>query len=334
MTKANEIKKKHHHVWDHYIRRWSPDGKNVWYRTPKDKVRSDSPKGLAREEEFYKLKRISQKQAEIIRMFSSKSNKKMHQHHMSYLNDFLLAQYMEDKYLALGSKDPSVEHQIKVRQNNTLENIHTRHEIEARPIIDELANRNLGVLNTTENMIKFMMFFGHQISRTKTFRDNVLSANKILQGSEAKVFTDTIRECWWFVSYILGMNIGFGIFASKSDANQCLLINNTDEPFITSDQPIVNVHKCTYNKLNALEAPEFADFYYPISPTVGFMINDSDEFGKGVIDIGLDVVEKLNRKVANRANIYIFGNNEAVIKKYMGQVGGNKQIINRFIDQI
>lgn len=53
ILKERQIKKKHHYVWDHYIRRWSNDDKNVWHTTSKGNISYNSTKGLAREDHCY-----------------------------------------------------------------------------------------------------------------------------------------------------------------------------------------------------------------------------------------------------------------------------------------
>ncbi|WP_235676585.1 MULTISPECIES: DUF4238 domain-containing protein [unclassified Vibrio] len=322
--KNKQIKIRHHHVWDYYLKRWSLDKKNIWYTSSKhNKISFDSTKGLAREDSFYKISYISKEQAQIIKRFSSKSSESLHKLHMSWLDDFLFIQFLEDTYKSSGRKVPEFEEDIEIRQHNMLENLHTKHESDARYIIDELANHNLNILEDRTNMIKFMIYFGHQISRTKTFKETVMAANRNVTEDDGLVITNVMRDCWWFFSYMFGMSFGQNIYLGKDKGNQCLLINNTDEPFITSDQPIVNVHSCTYSQDEALIPPEFSDFFYPISPTIGYMINDSNEFGKGIQNVSLETVQKLNSKVASHANLHIFGSTNEVVKRYKNLVGDN-----------
>lgn len=75
-------------------------------------------------------------------------------------------------------------------------------------------------------------------------------------------------------------NIGFSLYSSRHDTRHALLVNDTEHPFITSDQPIVNVHACISE--TEFSAPEHADFYYPISPRIAYIICDSKRFLSGI----------------------------------------------------
>lgn len=168
-------------------------------------------------------------------------------------------------------------------------------------------------------MIEFMMFFGHQISRTKAFRDGAVQVQPRRSVIENEV-AEAMEHAWWFLSYMFGMSIGFSLYARRHEARHALLVNDTNVPFITSDQPIVNVHSCVSEA--DLTAPEHADFYYPISPRIAYIICDSDRFSSGKIEADVATVGELNIKVAAQAKVHIIGDSENAIrpfKKYIGR---------------
>ena len=124
ILKERQIKKKHHYVWDHYIRRWSNDDKNVWHTTSKGNISYNSTKGLAREDHFYRVNEITDQEAKIIKRISSKSPEYLHKQHLSYLNGFLELQKIETVYLDSGKTDRMFEEMMNVRRNNMIENLH------------------------------------------------------------------------------------------------------------------------------------------------------------------------------------------------------------------
>ncbi|WP_044124375.1 hypothetical protein, partial [Vibrio cholerae] len=79
-----------------------------------------------------------------------------------------------------------------------MENLHSSHELKALSILEALANERLDILHDKQHMIEFMMFFGHQITRTKPFRDAVFNAQPRRNNLEIKV-SDTIVHAWWFI---------------------------------------------------------------------------------------------------------------------------------------
>ena len=61
---------------------------------------------------------------------------------------------------------------------------------------------------------------------------------------------------------ISAMWIADSLYEERSKCRLVLLNNQTDIPFITGDQPIINLH-ATFGEI----APESLEFYYLISPT-------------------------------------------------------------------
>ena len=321
MTAKNlQAKVKHHHVWANYLSRWASEN-NIWYTTIKGKVAFDSVRGLACENYFYKATELTSDQITIIQRFSMVSDEWLHKQHMKYLNDFLNLQYMQTSYASMGVSDPELEKMMHAAQCNLLENLHTRHENDAYEILESLITGDLKILDDRKMLIRFCIYLGHQITRTKSFREKVKSGSKIVNGDVPKLVSSCVEDCWWFLSYMFGMNVGYSLYLSWKDSNHCLIVNDTNEPFITSDEPIINVHSCLDEKCDEFLAPEYADFYYPLSPSVAFMINDSNNFGFGKFVATERLVHELNLKMAKNSYKHIFSNTDTLIKKYRKYVG-------------
>ncbi|MCU8018619.1 DUF4238 domain-containing protein [Shewanella sp. SM72] len=318
--KCLEAKKNHHHVWANYMKRWSPDNKQVYYTTKKNNdIRFDSVKNIAVERDFYQVKPLTPEHVQIIKRWSSKSPKDLHEQHMSYLSDYLVMQCLESLYKQGSKKDEIADKMIEAWKCNGVENYHTAHENEVQETLVALANRNLSVLDNDDNMIRFMQFFGQQIARTKNFKDTI-------NNTAANHIKTLTLECWWFIGYMFGMNLGRSLYLDRNDDTHCLLLNDTDTPFITSDQPIVNVHQALTNEIKPPKDHE-CDFYYPISPNVAYMINKSNRFPRGKVQVSFDVVEEMNINIAKRANFHIIGNSEESLKPYKKFVGSNLKAV-------
>lgn len=321
MGKELEAKVKHHHVWEYYLKRWSENGSDIWYTTKTRKIAFDSPKGLARENDFYKIKPLSKKHIRYIRSFIAQADRPIQKLNTSFLEKIIRFQSIEALYAKSVPKDNKIEMHFNALKSNLLENLHTGIEISARAILDELAMRNFSVLNEPKNMIVFCNYFGHQMSRTKSFKDKVFSNREYVNNND--VFK-ILEECWWCHSYMIGNNIGYSIYKASKSENHCFLINDTNMPFITSDQPIVNVFKGLNDDIAPVTEDE-CDFYYPISPSVAYMISGSKRFPRGELNITLDIVEEMNSKVAKNANVHIFGNTKNSIKPFVKYISIQKK---------
>lgn len=317
-----EAKKRHHYVWANYLARWGRGTKNVFYTTNTGKFAHDSVRAIAADDYFYKTTTLTSKHVEVIKGFSRKSPGPLHQQHMSYLNDYLMMQQAETIYRKSGIRNQEVELHLHAMKCNLLENLHASHEKKALPVLATLANEQLDVLQDEQHMLEFMVFFGHQISRTKTFRDSAIQVLSRRTPLEIEV-AEAMAHAWWFLSYIFGMNIGFSLYGGHHNARHALLINDTRVPFITSDQPVVNVHSCVSETIFA--APEHADFYYPISPRIAYIICDSDRFKPGKNEVDETTVVELNSKVAAQAMVHIIGDTENAIRPFRKYIGRRYQ---------
>jgi hypothetical protein len=76
-------------------------------------------------------------------------------------------------------------------------------------------------------------------------------------------------------------------------------------------------------------APEHADFYYPISPRVAYIICDSDRFKQGKNQIDEATVVELNSKQAAQAMTHIIGDTEEAILPFQKYVGRRYQKASR-----
>lgn len=319
--KELELKRENHYVWADYLRNWSSSQGSVWHSTKNNKTAYNSVKMIAKERDFYKFQPLSDYSLNLILFLSSQSPKDLQEHHISYLESFRKIQLVESIYKKSGKKDKKVFDHIEAFKSNTIENLHKAHEDEAYLILKLLQKGDVSVLNDIQNMCKFLSFFGHQTTRTKSFKEKVLASTNNVE------FQKAYNEAWWFISYMLGMNLGKSFFETRKIDKHCLLINDTNENFITSDHPIINVHEAINENDIGVPSEDEADFFYAITPKLGYMINRSDRFKNGVNYVSIDFVREINRKLAFYADQYIIGTNEIQLKIYKKYVGKRLKII-------
>lgn len=319
--KQLELKRENHYVWANYLKNWSLNSSDVWYTTKKLKIAHDSVKAIAKEKDLYRYQYITEQHLKLILFISRQSPEELQRYHKLYLDPFLQLQTVESIYIKSGKRDEKVLAHIEAIKSNTIENLHTAHEKDVAFILKGLQSYDLTVLDDIQNMCKFMSYWGHQIARTKPFRD------KIIAGQANQELQKTYKESWWFISYMFGMNLGKSFFETREIDKHCLLINKTNEDFITSDHPIINVHEAINENNLAVPSEDEADFFYAISPKLGYMINRSDRFKKGINDVSIDFVKAINRKLAFNADQYIIGTSETQLRIYKMFVGKRLKII-------
>jgi len=294
-----EVKRKHHYVWARYLKAWATKNK-IHYITKKGLPAADSVKGLARELGFYKIASFNDDDLSYIRAISGLASDELQSLHMGFLDDFIGI----SNILKARSKYYDVDNDLvsQILQFNVLEDIHGKIEREAWPLISELRQGNSGVLLEQHQRSYFCFYIAQQLVRTKAARDKSLDASsRNLPGSVASA----TRRNWWFVSFMLGINLGKGLLETPKDRH-FLIENRTGKPFITSDRPVVNVHSCLKTTLPD-SPPEKLDLYYPLSPTHAYMINDSEEYSRLKDGVTLEDVAHLNRCLAEACGETVYG---------------------------
>ena len=209
--------------------------------------------------------------------------------------------------------------------------MHTAYESSAGKTISKLINRDLSCLDDMKQLTHFCNYLGHQFARTKSFRDIALLVMSKDDSEQTKFVHRISTECWWFISHMLGQNLGYSMFTSRKEDNYSLLVNETTQPFITSDHPVINVHKDLTNDMIPLEDDQL-DLYYPLSPTIAIMVSCSHRFPSGESILTLDDVNELNTKIAKEAYVNIFGCSEESLKPYKKFVGNCHNRAKQFVE--
>ena len=326
MKKYKEIKRNHHYVWRHYLRRWAKNN-NVFYISKSGKVSNDSIKGLAKEIDFYKINLLNSEDVDYIRRFSSHSPEFLQKIHESHLKHFIQLSSISNTILKSGIKSEELESIDNAIRHNSLEDLHSIFEDTAVNVINELSKGNDSILKKNATMIPFCSYIGHQIARTQAFKEQSLKAVKagMLRTNANPEYLALFEKNWWFLSFIFGLNIGMSLYESKERDKHIFIKNNTATPFITSDNPIINVHKSIAG-LAELEAPTEADFFIPLSPKYAYMINNSSDYDHLSNSIAVEEVNNFNNAIYKKSYKTVFSSESRVLNELIAY---NKAIKNR-----
>jgi hypothetical protein len=110
---------------------------------------------------------------------------------------------------------------------------------------------------------------------------------------------------FWVFQSLMAFNL------KKRDVLLSLLFNKTDLPFVTSNQPIINLN-ADYQKLEAMA--EDLLFYYPISPHTAILLNDYTLPQK--VRLTENQVEICNRAIIRASHEFVFANSKPFLTYY------------------
>ena len=315
VEKSKQVKRNHHYVWSYYLKSWA-NGNDLFYISKKGKISKDSVKGLAKETDFYKISPLNEEDVNLIRRFSRLSPPFLQEEHESQLSHFIRLSNISKFINSSEKRTDELNRLDKVIKHNSLENMHSFYEDMSVKVIGALRGGDRSILDNNQNMIAFCSYIGHQMSRTKSFKDKAkqaLEGNVALRSQYPKE-SSLLEKNWWFISYMLGINIGFSLYESKDRDKHILIENRTETPFITSDHPIINLHPDSLSKAEN-DVPESSDFYFPVSPKYAYMINHSSEYDSLEEKISEEMVKKLNRYIHEKSYRNVFSSNIESLKE-------------------
>lgn len=337
-NKRNGLDKpKQHYVWQRYLQSWAVKKNSVYLLL--DKKTNLKPTNTAKilsQRYFYSIDGLT--------IDNIKRIEKIFLRHSSLEIDLLTAwlnpvkkniSRLNDLEQIQGPAAKKSRETIHCQFKNKMEDIHFKIEVSAATFLDKLQLGDMTFLEKNNynprTIGTFMKYICVQYFRTKKRRDKMEAiihafrkeASEMQKKSPTKKRTEEISsvENLWthfnlaysLIAYILAIKMSVDM-SSKIIENkyQFILLENTSKtPFITSDQPVVNICANLEEKTT-----EELELYYPISPTKSLLICKKAPDHK-VCD---DALAKFyNDKIAEQSFGYMIANNEDVLKSYVSQ---------------
>lgn len=143
-----------------------------------------------------------------------------------------------------------------------------------------------------------------QYTRTKQVREAMLSQlGSTINGCD-------VHRLWSVLSPLVAMNIGQSLYIERRDFKLLLIDNLTDTPFITGDQPIINLH-ASFDR-NRIEKCEF---FYPLSPRKAMLLVEASN-SRGDAPLSAISVDNYNILMAQNSYEQVFSNS----KEYLNSI--------------
>ena len=277
MERFNDVKKQHY-VWEYYLKAWCFEGNKVWCNRD-GKIFSASTENVAQERRFYEITPLTKDELGFI--------------------EAGIEEYPKENHYVLKLKLKNLIDYSSYNDNtrkNAMESEYADMEQRTVAILRSLRDGSMDVLNDDFYKITFSIFLGMQYTRTPKYRKGRI--NCLPEGRFQ--ISDNFLFYWNYVFF--SDDIGSWI----SSAKMSLLKKESDIPFITGDQPVINIKSDYDNTL----AKEFR-LYYPISPKFALLID-----GKETFDNPISTQEVLfyNDKIKQARETLIIGSQKNAIE--------------------
>lgn len=288
-------KRRQHHVWAHYLEAWTTKKSLFCLNKQEQRVYPATPKNVAVQRDFYRLKEITPRHIDFVREFIRRSDVPDDRHEWT-LNEFLAPFEIRKMQQEAGHWTQELEKAFDVVLNNLEEELHSALEHMAIPSLQKLKDGDLSPLSDAEIYAELTWFLGVQLTRTRKI---------------AEVFTSMPDEDMSPVAgpmrHILGLNMSLSLFMARRKTRFFHLTGSPDGPaFVTGDFPVLNVRE-----LYGYDDPEQLVLYYPLAPDQALML-DIGHHRPGVCtrQISEEEVCDLNLEVSRMAEGQVFGSTE------------------------
>jgi hypothetical protein len=289
-------KRKQHYVWKHYLESWATNKKIVCMRN--NKFFTTALENIAQEKDFYRLNELTLNELIFLQEFFNDLPtplKILANNWIKTLN------YVFDIKNAFSnarlSKNPDKDFDVLI--NNAEEELQSKYESIGDKYLNMLRTEKTDFYEDDKSNCEFTIYLTMQYFRTANMQNKMLI-------NKGKYKTVRIDKMWNIMRNVFATNVSGNIYIDKENWELVPLKNNTVIPFITGDQPVINL----YGKEG--EKTEKLIFYYPIKPDFSILLKKKNENYRSILN-EVDVIF-YNDKIVHYSNMEIFSNSLQIEK--------------------
>lgn len=315
----SSLKKNQHYIPQFYLKNFQKPKLFVLY---KNRVEVRNPKSIAKEKYFYRLTELKENEVTFLRMFI-KTMDKNHKIMAKKWIDIYEDMFKKISLITSSNDSDATKKMVKEILINTDENLFSNIEDSNVSFISTIIKNETIELTDDEKSL-FCFYISVQYFRTKRIKDATLRALGNARNERIHLYDDETKEfynsldfesIWMVLIKIFASSMGFGISRLKKFD---VVINKTTIPFITSDQPCINlVADGNYDSSNMVQ--EFV-LYYPLSPKVALIMSeDYSMYIKEPNQITKNEVIQLNNMIFDHSLEQVYSNDHETLMKYIQQ---------------
>jgi hypothetical protein len=298
--------KNQHYVFQAYLRAWAEN--DLIYCLRDGKVFHPNLAGVACERFFYRLQELTPKELELVENFfrehPSESLKTAQRDFMflyffptrlkKQLGDAVHPELLAalDKLIAEGEED-----------------YHQRVEDDLLIFLRQMLTGSTDFYTDDEQAARFLNALCIQFMRTKQVRE--AAVNQI--GTNFK--SCDVRRMMGVLCPLMAMAVGQSLYVDRKKFKLVLLDNDTDTPFITADQPIINLQATHTGK-----PPEELELFYPLSPRKAMLLLESSSKRSEFL-LGAASVNNYNMMMVKNSHQQVFSNSKGYLNSIKCVVG-------------
>lgn len=302
-----------HHVWQYHLKAWANKKDQVWcLQKGKPAPFISHTRNVGSERFFYEFQELSESDEQyleyIINQSKDESLRKLNRGWVDSLQTpFTLRRMLANFPLSDESK-AQVEKLLDETGKTLGEQYHGTMEDQGKPMLDSLrAGDSSFYRNDDQQQMTFIQFISYQYFRTAKIRNGYRAIPLDLPHNRDRT--------WPVEAFIYATNLGTSLYAQRHEYEIVMIDNRTDRPFITGDQPVIN--------LLGLSNPE-VELFYPLTPRRAMILSASRErYPSGQKGAGLLEVEGYNFQMYQKSDTQLYGSDKDYLATFAGLPKGD-----------
>lgn len=296
--------KNQHYVWRHYLGAWAKTGPFWCYRQGNKKVFPTTPKNVANETYFYEIHRLTVEDKAFLEAYIAcvpdERLRDLHHEFISFTQrSFDLRDQLQHVQLRKEAKE-SLERELRIVEKTLEEHYHTGIENDNVDVIESLKRQDATFYQDDKRCGNFLYFICNQYFRTTKMRHAIAAVPRPLPGHDPHRTANL--ECHMYAT-----SVSASLIQEARAYKIVFLPNATTIPFITGDQPIIN--------LLDPHATDDLELYYPLAPTLAMMLSkDQSKWLTQGRNVSSLEVERYNHLIYEISEDQLYTNDEAYLR--------------------
>lgn len=288
----NKPTRRQHTVWRKYLRAWATNDQICCAMAGKSF--SASLMKIGQERDFYRMHEMTEADIALIRatFIAPMGNPLLREMSEQWIGVFDHIRKMRLLAEQLGIDASSALEDTYIQGEESLQSSIEQNAIH---LLDRLLAEDDFCLVETSDYGIFMHFMMTQYFRTSRMLEN-------LRRGMGDRFGGTLERSMGLMRHMFASTAGFTLLAEREVMKSYLLVNDSGVPFITGDQPVINVMAVD---LPDDKAVDDCEFYYPLSPRKALFIAKRSDYSSGKVSEAQ--AREFNRLIAVAAEKQIYG---------------------------
>lgn len=296
--------KNQHYVWRYYLDAWAKTGSFWCHSQRNNKVFSPYPKDIANETYFYEIHKLTAEDKAFLEAYiACVPDERLRDLHREFLKftqmSFTLRDQLQHVQLRQQAKD-ALERELRIVEKTLEEHYHAGIENDSVDVIECLKRQDSTFYEDSKRRGDFIYFRCNQYFRTPKMRLAIMAVLRPLPGHDPHRTANL--ECHMYATSVSAL-----LMQEARAYKIVFLLNTTTIPFITGDQPIIN--------LLDPHATDDLELYYPLAPALAIVLSkDQKKWLTQRYNVSSLEVERYNHLIYEIAEDQLYTNDEAYLR--------------------